>query len=84
MYYSANVSNKGQITIPKTLRDALCINEGTKTYITKVDDTLVVIPLNKSKKPLMSLYGSVNPKKKTSNIDVAITKAKKLKYRPEN
>ncbi|MEO1064490.1 MAG: AbrB/MazE/SpoVT family DNA-binding domain-containing protein [Actinomycetota bacterium] len=36
------VTEKGQITIPKPLRDALGIGAGTEVEFERVDDTLVV------------------------------------------
>jgi AbrB family looped-hinge helix DNA binding protein len=38
-----SVSSKGQIVIPKYIRDALGIKDGTPVLITKIDDKIMIM-----------------------------------------
>ena len=62
----ATVSSKGQIVIPKSLRDGLGIKEGQKVIIEEVGGTLVVVPVPKD--PVKAMKGLVaqNVTKKSS------------------
>ena len=53
----ATVSSKGQIVIPKNLRDDLGIKEGQKVIIEEVGGTLVVVPVPKD--PVKAMKGLI-------------------------
>ncbi len=53
----ATVTVKGQVTIPKRVRDALRINEKDRLLFIVEDDRLVVIPLHG--RPLSELRGAL-------------------------
>ena len=40
---TARISTKGQIVIPKYLRDAINLKEGDSVFITKVDDKIMIM-----------------------------------------
>lgn len=45
---TATISSKGQITIPKEIRDQLRLTEGTKFYCRIVDGRIELVPKNVS------------------------------------
>lgn len=53
----ATVTSKGQITIPKAIRQALGIKEKDRLLFFVEDDRLVLIPLRH--RPLSELFGSL-------------------------
>ncbi len=53
----ATVTAKGQVTIPKGVRDALRINEKDRLLFIVQDDRLIVIPLHS--RPLSALRGAL-------------------------
>jgi AbrB family looped-hinge helix DNA binding protein len=40
----AKISSKGQIVIPKYLRDAVGLKEGSVVLITKIEDKIMIMP----------------------------------------
>ena len=57
MMNKAKVTFKGQITIPKTIRDALAIKEGDAVIVIVEGDHAVLKPLKK--KSLLDFYGTL-------------------------
>lgn len=57
------VSSKHQITLPKSVREALNISAGDELYISREGNKVVFKPLPKVKRPTEVLYGSVRSKK---------------------
>lgn len=66
---TATLTSKGQLTIPKTVRDALGIGPGDRVeFVQTADGKFVMIP---STKPVMRLKGSIrNPKTPVSLADM--------------
>lgn len=54
MYYRSTLTSKGQITIPKELRDKYNLKEGEQVMITASKDGLIVRPATN---PLRELRG---------------------------
>lgn len=74
------VTNRGQLTIPSRIRDAMNIKEGTRVVITSIDNQIILYPTQDSETDIMKLYSSVKiPKGKSTNPDIALAQAKKLK-----
>lgn len=55
--WQAKVTLKGQVTIPKAVREALSIHDGDAVLFAIEDDRAVLRPLKK--KPLRGLYGAL-------------------------
>jgi AbrB family looped-hinge helix DNA binding protein len=51
------VTSKGQLTIPKDIRDKLDITEGTQCYVTEHGGEVIIIPRNKSLADLAGFLG---------------------------
>lgn len=80
MLYKTKVNDKGQITIPSQLRKDLKLSEGDALMLSDIDGGIYGIPLvKKTHKSLMSYFGSVDSKGKSTNPEVAINQAKKIK-----
>ncbi len=59
----AKISSKGQIVIPKYLRDALGLKEGSVVIITKLDNKLMImLKPNDSKEALMKAGQNISMK----------------------
>jgi AbrB family looped-hinge helix DNA binding protein len=64
---SATVTSKGQITLPKDVRDDLQLKEGDKVVFEKVEGRYVLRPQNKN---IMDLAGILHrPGEKTMSLD---------------
>ncbi len=61
----AKVTTKGQVTIPKGIRDAFGIRPNDKVDFEREGEKIVLMPL----KTLKDLRGAVKPKRKTSIAD---------------
>jgi AbrB family looped-hinge helix DNA binding protein len=61
-----SITSQGQLTIPKSLRDAFGIQEAVKAVIEKQGDVIVVKP----KKDFWSLKGSLATKVKLSDKEL--------------
>ena len=61
----AKVTTKGQVTIPKGIRDAFGIRPNDKVDFEREGERIVLVPL----KTLKDLRGAVKPKRKTSIAD---------------
>ena len=64
----AKVSPKGQIVIPKRLREKLGIREGEKVTIEEADE--VVLVMKKVKKPVQAMRGLFKGKTKRSSVEL--------------
>jgi AbrB family looped-hinge helix DNA binding protein len=53
----ATMSSKGQLTIPKEIRDQLNLAEGTRFYISVRDGEVIARPKNKSVADLAGILG---------------------------
>lgn len=63
---TATMTSKGQITIPKQVREAMGLFEGTKVDFEVLPDGTAVLRVHK--KPLMSLFGKYS----TGGIKVSV------------
>lgn len=54
---TATVTSKGQVTIPKAIRESLDIRESDRLLFVMEEDRLVVIPLRR--RPLGELYNAL-------------------------
>ena len=61
----AKVTTKGQVTIPKGIRDAFGIRPNDKVDFEREGEKIVLMPL----KTLKDLRGAVKPKRKMSSAD---------------
>jgi AbrB family looped-hinge helix DNA binding protein len=62
----ATLSSKGQVTIPKSIRDYFALQKMDKLIFSLTsEDTLVVKPVKKS---FLDFAGSVKPRKKPENF----------------
>ncbi|MFQ6075429.1 MAG: AbrB/MazE/SpoVT family DNA-binding domain-containing protein [Candidatus Bathyarchaeia archaeon] len=57
------VSSKYQITIPRSVREALGLNAGDKLYVVREGDKLVLRAFRRIENPTKVLYGSVKSEK---------------------
>lgn len=53
----ATMSSKGQLTIPKEIRDELHLSEGTRFYVTVRDGEVVARPKNRKLADLAGILG---------------------------
>jgi len=60
------VSSKGQITLPKKIRDELRIREGSKLQVLGVGGQVTLIPIPQD--PIKALKGSVKFKRPVSEV----------------
>ncbi|MCG6859345.1 MAG: AbrB/MazE/SpoVT family DNA-binding domain-containing protein [Salaquimonas sp.] len=51
------MTSKGQLTIPKDVREALKLTPGTRFYVTERDGEVVALPKNKSIADLAGMLG---------------------------
>ena len=58
-----SITSQGQLTIPKSMRDAFGINRSTKAVIIKQGNTMIVTP----KRDFWSLKGALKSKVKLSD-----------------
>jgi AbrB family looped-hinge helix DNA binding protein len=64
----SKVSPKGQIVIPKRLRDKLGIRKGEKVAIEEADE--VVLVMKKAKDPVQAMRGLFKGKTKKSSVEL--------------
>jgi len=55
--HHATITSKGQMTVPKAVREALNIKPGDKCYVWVRDGEMIVIPRNKSFADLAGILG---------------------------
>ena len=64
---AAKITSKGQITLPKEIRDALGLRAGDRvTFVLRDDGTAVMSP---RKARLEQLFGRVKPQKQGVSLD---------------
>lgn len=61
------VGEKGQIVIPKKMREDLKINKGTKLIVSEDKDKLTIKPVKMSEKHLLMLLSETSLKKTWDN-----------------
>jgi antitoxin PrlF len=64
---SATLTSKGQVTIPKAVREELGLREGDRVAFRVLDDGTVVV--EPETVDLLSLAGAMKPKRKGITID---------------
>ncbi len=64
---STTLTSKGQVTIPKAVRDELGLREGDRVAFRVLDDGTVVV--EPETVDLLSLAGAMKPKRKGISID---------------
>jgi len=64
---SATVTSKGQITIPKVVRDELGLREGDRVAFRVLDDGKVIVEPETI--DLLDLEGSLKPRRKGVTLD---------------
>jgi antitoxin PrlF len=57
MGHHATITSKGQMTVPKAIREALNIKPGDKCYVWVRDGEMIVVPRNKSLADLAGILG---------------------------
>ena len=60
--FTSNVTSKGQVTIPVTIREKFKIQQGSKVEFIIKNDSVLIVPINKSVKSLKNIL----PKPKNS------------------
>lgn len=70
------VSSKGQITLPKEIRDALGIKEGTKLQVLRIGKQVILISIPQD--PIKALKGSVKFRRPIAEIMREIREEEKL------
>lgn len=58
MGFQTTITSKGQMTVPKNVRDELEIKPGDKCYVWVRHREMIVIPRNKSIKDLSGILGA--------------------------
>ena len=66
--YITTITSKGQITIPKAIREALSLKSNDRLIFTRLSQDTVGMKMVKPKKDLLSLGGSITPKQKPENF----------------
>jgi antitoxin PrlF len=64
---SATITSKGQITVPKAIRDALGVHPGDRQAFRTRDDGTVVVEAETV--DLMTLHGTLKPKRKGVTVE---------------
>lgn len=73
---SATLTSKGQLTLPKTVRDDLGLKEGDKVEFEKIDGRYVLRPRNRSAMELAGILHRPGMKAMTiEEMDEALAKA---------
>lgn len=62
------MTSKGQVTIPKDVRDRLNLTAGTRFYVTEMEGKVVAIPKNKKISDLFGILGHL-PEGKTLSVE---------------
>jgi len=74
--WEATISAKGQVTIPKEMREALDLRPGDQLIYSVVDGEVIITPKNVDFKDLAGLLGSPpNGPATLDEIDAAVLKA---------
>jgi len=78
--FTSTITQKGQVTIPKKLRDSLHLNINDKVIFVQRDDSLIIKPV----KSVQALRGSVPVKKVHTTEDIRETVKQKITRRIAN
>ena len=69
MQTTATLTSKGQVTIPKAIREALSLEKNDHLLFTQVSrDVVAIKPVKVKTRDLLSLGGSVTPRRKPENF----------------
>ena len=74
MYYQSTLTSKGQITIPKELRERFNLKEGEQVIIIPTDDGIIVRP---SANPLRQVRGLLSRELEMEKADRFIRKMRR-------
>ena len=80
MLQIASLSDRGQLTIPAAMRKRLGFSSRDKALIQVEGEMLLVRPV-RSAKDVMELFGSINSKGKTTDPEIALSKANKIRVK---
>ena len=72
---TSTLTRKGQVTIPKAIRDRLGIREGEKVFFVLRDDEVVLRALRGN---ILELKGSIKPSAHPENFEAIRRKVKKV------
>lgn len=64
--FTSTITRKGQVTIPKEIRDAIGLTEGDRVFFVRRGDEIVLKVLRGN---ILELRGSVRPKKRPENFE---------------
>lgn len=64
MQILTTLTQKGQLTIPKKMREKYSLKEYDKIFLEEADDHIKIKPT----KDILNLAGKIKPKKKTSTL----------------
>ena len=62
------ISSKGQVVIPKEIRDKLRIKKGQRIKVVEVDGTIMIIPIPKD--PIKAMRGMTKGITKKSSVEI--------------
>lgn len=69
MQTTATLTSKGQVTIPKAIREALALKKNDRLLFTQVSyDVVAIKPVKVETRDLLSLGGSITPRLKPENF----------------
>lgn len=77
MLQIASLSDRGQLTIPAIIRKKLGFSSGDKALVQVEGERILVRPVRV--RDVTKLFGSINPKGKTANPEIALSKAIKIR-----
>ena len=78
MLQIASLSDRGQLTIPAAMRKKLGFSSRDKALIQVEGEMLLVRPV-RVVKDVMDLFGSINPRGKTTDPEIAHSAANKIR-----
>ena len=78
MLQIASLSDRGQLTIPAAMRKKLGFSSRDKALIQVEGEMLLVRPV-RVVKDVMELFGSINPRGKTADPEIALPAANKIR-----
>ena len=78
MLQIASLSDRGQLTIPAAMRKRLGFTSRDKALIQVEGEMLLVRPV-RVVKDVMDLFGSINPRGKTTDPEIAHSAANKIR-----
>lgn len=77
--FEARMTSKGQIVVPKSLRDRFNLNKGTKVKIVASTNGVLLVPEDKG--PWTSLRGMMKDSWKNVDLDMLIEEAKRSLFK---